>query len=236
MSLSIPARRPVLVLAALACLALVSLPLSRGARAEDKPSAEPMLEVVIHAIRNNEAADAAVRGLQKHLATLPGFVRSDAARTNDSTAHILRATVWGSVRATEAAALACDGHAAVAAFAAATAPAQRRFFRQLRSVRYRDAPTGDLEVTLFRTRVGTTRGQNLARFDAAEPDFAKGPGIVGHSMWIAPDGMWAHVVHWESEAAFAKTGKALMRTKGVGGWIRSLDFKRFKVWKGDTIR
>ena len=90
-------------------------------------------------------------------------------------------------------------------------------------------------MTLYRTRVGTTREQNLARLDAAEADFSKAEGLLGHSTWIAPNGLWVHVVHWESEAAFNKTGKALMRTQGVGGWIRSLDFKRFRVWKGDRL-
>ncbi len=111
----------------------------------------------------------------------------------------------------------------------------QRHFRRLRAVTYVEGKTGHLEVTFYRTRAGTTREQNLARFDQAEPDFAKGEGILGHSMWIAPNGLWAHVVHWKSKEAFAQTGKALMKTHGVGGWIRSLDFKRFKVWKGDAL-
>lgn len=72
-----------------------------------------------------------------------------------------------------------------------------------------------LEVILYRTRVGTTREESLALFDKAEADFAKTAGILGHSMWIAPDGLWTHVVYWESEASFNKSGRALTKTKGV---------------------
>ena len=231
-------RRPLAVLS-VSFLALLAVAVSLPAEpvVADGADGGPMLEVVIDEVASAGAIAAASKAVSDHASGLPGFVRTDAAVVKGAPQRLLRATVWDSVRSTEAASLACDGHAAQKALDGATVPArrQRRFFRRLRSVEYAKAPTGHLEVTLYRTRVGTTRTQNLQRFDAAEPDFAKGPGIVGHSMWIAPDGLWAHVVHWESEAAFAKTGKALMRTKGVGGWIRSLDFKRFKVWKGDAL-
>jgi hypothetical protein len=36
--------------------------------------------------------------------------------------------------------------------------------------------------------------------------------------------------------AYAKTGKALFGKPGVGGWIRSLDFQRFVVHRGDEVR
>ena len=230
-------RRPLTVLS-VSFLVLLALAVSMPAEpvAADGGDGGPMLEVAIDEVASTAAFDAA-RGFGQHLKGLPGLVRTDVATVKGTPQRILRATVWDSVRATEAASLACDGHARQKMLDDTTVKAQRqrRFFRRLRSVTYKTAMTGHLEVTFYRTRAGTSRAQNLQRFDAAEPDFAKGPGILGHSMWIAPDGLWAHVVHWESEAAFATTGKALMRTKGVGGWIRSLDFKRFKVWKGDTL-
>lgn len=231
--------RPALL--SFSCLAFLASALIAGLPAHpvvaDGADGGPMLEVVIDEITAPADVAAAAKAVATHAKGLPGFVRTDAARVPGQPERLLRATVWDSVRSTEAASLACDGHAGQKALDAATAPQrrQRRFFRRLRSEQYRKELTGHLEVTLYRTRVGTTRGQNLERFDAAEADFEKGPGILGHSMWIAPDGLWAHVVHWESQEAFAKTGKALMRTKGVGGWIRTLDFKRFKVWKGDAL-
>ena len=218
--------------------ALLAMLVTPTVRADEEATTTPVLEVVIDQVPAGTKAGPAARAVSKQLAGLDGFVRTDLARVPGNPVHLLRATLWASVAATEAASLACDGEAAHRQLASVTTPQrrQRRFFRQLRSETYREAPTGHLEVTFYRTKAGTTREQNLARFDAAEADFAKGKGIVGHSMWIAPDGLWAHVVHWESQGAFAETGKALMRTKGVGGWIRSLDFKRFKVWKGDTLR
>ena len=150
----------------------------------------------------------------------------------------MRATVWSSVGAAEAASLAADGSAHERAMLQVVNAKQRtvRHLRQLRTHTYVKGATGHLEVTLYRTRPGTTREANLARLDAAESDFSKAEGILGHSTWIAPNGRWVHLVRWRSKADFARTGKALMRTKGVGGWIRSLDYKRFSVLKGDPLR
>lgn len=59
------------------------------------------------------------------------------------------------------------------------------------------------------------------------------PPDLSEPFGIAPDGRWVHVLHCESSEAYAKTGKALFGKPGVGGWIRSLDFQRFEVSRGD---
>lgn len=43
---------------------------------------------------------------------------------------------------------------------------------------------------------------------------------------------WPH----QSFDHYTKTGKALFGTPGVCGWIRSLDFKRFAVSRGDILK
>ncbi|MDJ0973169.1 MAG: hypothetical protein QNJ98_01750 [Planctomycetota bacterium] len=213
---------------------------SKEGVAKDEASTDPVLEVVIdtapsahHRPTLRQRMLASCEAAQKR----PGFRRADAALVPGSPVRLLRATEWASVADLEAASLAGDGSAAEKGLLAAVLPQYRkvRYFRQLREHRYSDGNPGLFEVTIYRTKPGTTREANLARFDAAEADFAKGEGILGHSMWIAPSGHWAHVVHWRSEADFKKTGKALMRSKGVGGWIRSLDFQRFTVWKGPAL-
>ena len=47
--------------------------------------------------------------------------------------------------------------------------------------------------------------------------------------------MRAAIWRWRSAADNEKTGKALFAMPGVGGWIRSLDFRRFTVLRGDEL-
>ena len=93
---------------------------------------------------------------------------------------------------------------------------------------------GHLELVVHRTKKGTEREANLALYDRAEKDFGQGEGLLGHSLWISPDGQWLHLLRWRSADDFGKTGKSLMGTQGVSGWIRSLDFRRFQVFRGDV--
>ena len=184
----------------------------------------------------DEAAATASRDLETLRAGCVGHDRTIRATLIDAPERSLRATVWHSIEALEDASLALDGQAAAKAYAAAfdvetLAPL---CFRLLREQAYADAPCGHLEVVVFRTRPGVTREDNLKRFDAAEAEFRTGEGLLGHALGIAPDGRWVHVLHWASAEAYAKTGKALFGKPGVGGWIRSLDFQRFEVSRGDV--
>ena len=148
-------------------------------------------------------------------------------------------SAWPTLEALEDAMLAWDGSPAAKAHDAATDPAKRRVvhFRLIRESTFDEkTPMGHLELVLHRTKAGTTRKENLKRFDAAEKDFSKGEGLLGHALGITPDGQWVHLLRWRSEADYDKTGKTLIRTKGAGGWIRSLDFQRFQVFRGDVVR
>lgn len=208
------------------------------ARAEG-PAAEgdAVLEFVVDVVRTGVDPAPLVAATTRADAAQPGFVARGAARGGADGTRLLRATVWASLPAAEAAALAADGRADVVALDAAVDGAARTTLhaRRLRAHAYDAAPGAHLEVTVFRTRPGTTREANLAKFDAAEADFSKAAGLLGHELYLAPDGRWVHVVRWRSEADFSTTGKALMKTSGVGGWIRSLDYGRFTVWRGDRL-
>lgn len=186
-----------------------------------------------------KAGDLAVkaRAFDTALAKNEGHVATLRATAVDATDVTLRATVWQSLEAAESASLALDGDAAATAFAAACDANQHAaaHFRELRMHSYSDAACGHLEVVVFRTRPGVTREANLQKFDAAEKEFETGEGLLGHSLWIAPDGRWVHLLRWASAADYAKTGKALFGKPGVGGWIRSLDFQRFTVHRGDVV-
>ncbi|MCU0864143.1 MAG: hypothetical protein MUC36_10145 [Planctomycetes bacterium] len=201
----------------------------------------PILEFV----RDNAAATgdaaamtAAAKALDAAIARCDGHGATWRAAAIDGDGITLRATQWNSIEAAEAAALQLDGDATAKAFAATTTAEQqlRAHFRQLRTQTYQDAPCGHLEVVVFRTRPGVTREANLQKFDAAEADFAQGKGLLGHSLWLAPDGSWVHLLNWASADDYAQTGKALFSKPGVGGWIRSLDFQRFVVHRGDVVR
>jgi len=176
------------------------------------------------------------KALDAALAKKDGHVATMRATAIDAADAMLRATVWQSLEAAENASLALDGDAAATAFAAACDATQHvaAHFRELRMHSYSDAACGHLEVVVFRTRPGVTREANLQKFDAAEKEFETGEGLLGHSLWIAPDGRWVHLLRWASAADYAKTGKALFGKPGVGGWIRSLDFQRFTVHRGDV--
>lgn len=225
---------------------LLLLPVLAGLTAVPNPTPTPRVDApILEFVRDGmapasdaAAMAAAAKAFDATLAKCDGHGATWRATAIDGNGITLRATRWNSVEAAEAAALQLDGDASAKAFAAATVPEQRSaaFFRQLRTQTYQDAPCGHLEVVVFRTRPGVTREANLQKFDAAEAEFAKGDGLLGHSLWLAPDGRWVHLLQWASADAYAKTGKALFGKPGVGGWIRSLDFQRFVVHRGDVVR
>lgn len=230
----------------LSTLLLLCLPTLAGFATAPTPSPAPRVDTpVLEFVLDVRAAGAdaknaakAAQALDQAIAGCDGHVASWRASSIEAATVTMRATLWQSVEAAEAASLALDGQEAAKAFAGTVTPAQRStaHFRQLRRQSYQDAPCGHLEVVVFRTRPGVTREANLQKFDAAEAEFAKGDGLLGHSLWLAPDGRWVHLLQWQSAEAYAKTGKALFAKPGVGGWIRSLDFQRFVVHRGDVVR
>ena len=149
--------------------------------------------------------------------------------------EIVIATQWSSIEGAEAAALALDGKPAMKALDELGTTKSRRFFRRIRSHRYSDGPVGHVEAVIFRTKPGTTRESNAALFDGGEGGFSKGEGLLGHSLWLSPDGTWVHLLLWRSGDDYAKTAKAFMKVPGVLKWIRSLDYKRFTVTNGDVL-
>ena len=210
---------------------------SRAGAEGPAAGSEAVLEVVIDTLRPGVAPGPLVAATVRADAAQPGYLGRAAATLRGESPRLLRATVWASWAAVEDAALAADGRADAAALDAAVDGAARStvYARRLRAHAYDATPAGHLEVTVFRTRPGTTRDAHLARFDAAEADFSKASGLFGHELYLAADGRWVHVVRWRSEADFSATGKALMKTSGVGGWIRSLDYGRFTVLRGDRL-
>ena len=200
----------------------------------------PMLEVVT--TRLPASADAsrlptALQALGQTIAKQSGLVSTTNAVAVGTPATLLRATIWDSVENAEAASLALDGSPAQVELqrAVASSDGAVAHFRRLREHEYSQEATGHLEVTVFRTRPGTTREAHLEKFDAAESGFLEGEGVLGHSLWIAPDGRWVHLVRWRSAADFQTTAKALMTVPSVTTWIRSLDYQRFQVLHGDVL-
>jgi hypothetical protein len=183
-------------------------------------------------LKTAAAADAA-------LAARPGVVRTDRIRLDDGTPRLVRATIFAQIEAAEDASLAADGAPEVAALQkAAGEGGSATHFRLLAEANYREAKGGHLEIVVFRTKPGDGRDAHLARFNAAEADFArtgKPAGLDAHSLWIGADGRYVHLLRWRSAADYEKTGKALFKTAGVGAWIKSLDFRRFVVSRGDVL-
>lgn len=169
--------------------------------------------------------------------TMAGFVATHVtamgADPRGGSAAAIRATVWNSVEYAEAASLAMD-----TGTSGGNPLKSRSYFRLLRESTLMEGQVGHVEVVVFRTKPGVTREANVELFDKGESEYAalgKGDGgLLAHSLWIAPDGRWVHLLYWRSEADYVKTGKALFAKPGVGGWIRSLDFKRFVVYRGDV--
>lgn len=224
---------------ALACVVLLAATAALvGAEdASSSDATDAVVEVVVETLRAGADPVSAVAAVQRDHAARPGFVAASAARIVGPAPRLLRTVTWASLAAAEDASLAADGSGASQSLASVVDAGLRAtlYARRLRVHVYDAAPAGHLEVTIFRTRPGTTREQHLARFDAAETDFAGASGLLGHALYLAPDGQWVHEVRWRSEADFAATGKALMKTTGVGGWIRSLDYGRFSVLRGDRL-
>lgn len=225
---------------------LFLLPVLAGLPTLPQPTPAPRVDTpILEFVRDRAAATAdatalatAAKAFDATIAKCDGHGATWRANPVDGSGITLRATRWNSVEAAEAAALQLDGDATAKAFEGATTPEPHSaaHFRQLRTQTYQDAPCGHIEVVVFRTRPGVTRDANLQKFDAAEADFAQGKGLLGHSLWLAPDGHWVHLLQWASADDYAKTGKALFAKPGVGGWIRSLDFQRFVVHRGDVVR
>lgn len=211
-------------------------PTPTSAALADGPVLEFAVDVALPDLAKDLAPKAA-KGFDEAIAKLDGHVATIRADSFDGEGRSLRATTWKSVEAAEAASLALDGAPVTKAFTGAFDELQHGivWFRQLRDHTYADTACGHLEVVGFRTKPGVTREANLQKFDAAEAEFEKGKGLLGHSLWIAPDGNWVHLLRWASAEDYAATGKALFAQPGVGGWIRSLDFKRFQVSRGDVV-
>lgn len=230
-------RRETLGLLALAGFAAAVLAIAPAA--SQLPAAgEPVLELA-PLYKGGDLAKArdAASALGAAVEKLPGFVRADMASASGKAGVVVRATVWASVGDAENASLAVDGSAKVAALVESVDAEARTVshFRRLRESVYSQDPAGHLEVVVFRTKPGTTREANLALFDKAEAEFATGEGLRAHSLWLASDGRWVHLLRWRSAADYETTGKALFAKPGVGGWIRSLDFQRFVVTRGDMV-
>lgn len=199
----------------------------------------PVLDFAVDYRMNGAKAEnlvLACAGVDRLLAACEGHIDTVRAAAFDDPDKTVRATVWTSIEAAEAASLVLDTSEERKTFTGSADVNRegRLHFRQLREHVYSDAKCGHLEVVVFRTKAAVTREANVARFDEAESEFEKGKGLIAHSLWIAPDGRWAHVLKWENEAAFTQTGKALFMQPKVGGFIRSLDFKRFVVTRGDV--
>lgn len=203
-----------------------------------------VLEVVIDPVAASEGSDglekakAAATVQREATAKQPGCLSTQAAMiaadARGGSAAAVRASVWSTVQDAEAASLAMDDPAS-----AASKQRSASYFRLLKETKLGDGPIGHLEVVVFRTKPGVTREANLALFEKGDTDYAQvgagEGGLLAHSLWIAPDGRWVHLLLWRSGADYQKTGKALFARPGVGGWIRSLDFKRFTVYRGDVV-
>lgn len=230
-----PLSRFVLALAVIAPFVAAQRPTAAPA---SRPSSAVLELAVDPAGADADATSKAAAAFDAALARRPGVVRTDRIRVDDASPRFLRATIFASREAVEDAALAADGSPEAEALRAATGGGGSvSHFRPLAEAVYRDAPGGHLEVVVFRTKPGDTRDAHLARFTAAEADFAKTgkpAGLDAHSLWIAADGRYVHLLRWKSAADYERTGKSLMRTAGVGGWIKSLDFRRFVVTRGDV--
>jgi heme-degrading monooxygenase HmoA len=237
-----PPKGPALPLSRLLFVLAVLAPIVAAQRPTAAPASRPSTAVLELAVdptgADAEAAAKAAAAFDAALARRPGVVRTDRIRVDDETRRFVRATIFASREAVEDAALAADGAPESEALRAATGEGgSTSHFRLLAEAVYRDAPGGHFEVVVFRTKPGDTRDAHLARFTAAEADFAKvgkPAGLDAHSLWIAADGRYVHLLRWRSAADYVRTGKSLMRTPGVGGWIKSLDFRRFVVTRGDV--
>lgn len=185
-----------------------------------------MLEVVIEPIGAStdaaaiDAAKARVASQRDAAKKAAGCERTHAAIVaadpKGTTLAAVRATEWSSVAAVEGASLAADAGSAGVANQSGLS-----HFRLLREAKFGDGAAGHLEVVVFRTKPGVTRDANVALFDKGEADYARlgsgEGGLLAHSLWIAPDGRWVHLLYWKTEADYQRTGKALFATPGVGG-------------------
>ncbi|MEM8885561.1 MAG: hypothetical protein AAGD14_15960 [Planctomycetota bacterium] len=220
-------------------LVLFATTVERTARAEKEPaSRSSYLEIEIDVPRTGteaEAVDVARRARNAAATRRDGCAASHVVRLDDAGA-LLRATVWTHLGALEAASLAADGSDEEKAMQAVIDPRRRAKvqFRLLREYKHQDGEAGYLEVVIYRTKPGTTREANLELFDAAREGFAGGEGLLSHAIGLSADGRWVHLLYWREGADYTKTSKSLMRVPAVLRWIRSLDFKRFRVYKGDT--
>jgi hypothetical protein len=200
----------------------------------------PVLDFAVDYLMNGAKPEnlvTACAGVDRLLAARAGHEWTLRLDDVDEPGKTARATVWKSIEDAEEASLTLEGSPERKTFTGSADVNRegRLHFRQLREHVYSNDKCGHLEVVVFRTKPTVTREANVAKFDAAESEFEKGKGLRAHSLWIAPDGRWVHLLKWEDAAAFAQTGKALFMQPGVGGWIRSLDFKRFVVTRGDVV-
>lgn len=221
--------KPVALAALIALVGIAALFSSSPAPARAAKKKEPRwLTLEIYEASDGTAASSRIATYATLRTKLSGHQESRGFADATDAKRVVNATIWSSREDLENASLALDG-------TATQTPGRRLHFREVRSSTFdKKAEFGHLEFVVHRTRPGVTRKQNLNLFDKADKDFAKGEGLIGHSLWISADGVWLHRLRWKSAEDYSKTGKGLMGTPGVGGWIKSLDFKRFEVLRGDV--
>jgi len=217
---------------------------TQSLQADASRAADPVLVLTFAPVKSGvplKEIRSTTRSLHAALSSQPGFVSAESLLLpgEEGRGHqLVRAVVWQSVEDAESAALAIDGLPDLIGVLARTGPGRTTTYRQLRAAGATSTPAtkgGFLELTRYRTKSGARRSENLARFDAAQPAFVESPGVLGDSTWISPTGQWLHLVRWRSAADFGTAAKALMKNPKVFGWIRSLDYKRFTVTKGNVI-
>ena len=210
---------------------LLVLAVTAPALANDSaPDDGPWLEVEWTDLDSKSPVEKWFDATRWERSPLDGYVESFGFRDKDRPQRVVAATVWSSHAALVSAALVLDSGAPL------TLESRSRLaFRRVRhSVVDADAPVGHVELVIHRTKPGTARRDNLRLFDATEPAFQSSEGLIGHSLWISSEGIWLHEVRWRSAAAFDAGSKALMQSAEVRSWIRSLDFERFVVSRGDA--
>lgn len=202
------------------------------------PAADPILGLTL--VQLVEGADEptareAVAGLEQLMARKGQATRTLAFRNAKAERQLVIAVEWPSLKAAEDGGLTYDGSEVKGRLRALASGRQAVWFRKLRGSGREEAEGGHLEVVLFRTPAGMTREAHLKLFDEADALFVKAEDCLAHSLWIAPDGTWLHLVRWTSAEAFARGSRALMREGGVRRWISSLDFRRFDQRHGDAF-
>jgi hypothetical protein len=148
--------------------------------------AEDLDRVKAAMVQEGEATKAMAGFVATHVTAMAADPRGGAATA-------IRATVWNSVEDAEAASLAMD-----TGTPGGIPLKSRSYFRLLRETTLTEGQAGHVEAVVFRTKPGVTREANVELFDKGEPEYVelgKGEGgLLAHSLWIAPDGRWVHLL------------------------------------------